>query len=305
MNITSRIDGTTEIPAEWHQAQLPAPRSVKISLDDHCQFKCAFCSSSKQEVKHEMPWEMFTKLIDDLVAAGTEEIGLFYIGEPMLAENLVRGIKYCKDAGVKYVFLTTNGHLATAERVKECMAAGLNSLKFSFNYADGQQVRQIAGVSPRVFDKIVKNIKDARVIRDEGGYDCGIYASSIMFDGAQGEAMKEAVTLIQDDVDEHYWLPCFTFGGQVEFGQQVRGNPGRLDKMRDALPCWAVFREGHVTASGDVSACCFDTHERWVMGNLADTDFMTIWNNEKFQTLRAAHLRKDVTGTPCEHCAVG
>lgn len=305
MQITSRIDSTTHLPAEWLSRTLPPPRSVKISLDDHCQFKCAFCSSSRQEVKHEMPWETFTQLIDELAEAGTEEIGLFYIGEPMLADNLVHAIRYCKDAGIGYVFVTTNGHLAIPDKVKECMEAGLNSLKFSFNYADGQQIRQVAGVSPRVFDKIVQNIKAARKIRDAGKFDCGIYASSIMFDGEQGEAMKAAVRLIENDVDEHYWLPCFTFGGQVNFGQQVRGNPGRLDKMRAALPCWAVFREGHVTASGDVSACCFDTHERWVMGNLKDKPFMEIWNGDKFQALRAAHLNKNVSGTPCEHCAQG
>jgi radical SAM protein with 4Fe4S-binding SPASM domain len=252
-----------------------------------------------------MDLEVFKELVLDLQDAGVEEIGLFYIGEPMLADNLVEAIRFCKTAGIKYVFLTTNGQLATPERVKQCMEAGLNSLKFSFNYSDGQQIRQVAGVSPRIFDKIVQNIKSARMIRDDYGFNCGIYASSIMFDGKQGEAMKKAVELIIDHVDEHYWLPCFTFGGQVEFGKQVRGNPGRLDEMRDALPCWAVFREGHITANGDVSACCFDTHERWVMGNINEEKFSDIWNNRKFQQLRQAHLNKDVSGTPCEHCAVG
>lgn len=32
---------------------------------------------------------------------------------------------------------------------------------------------------------------------------------------------------------------------------------------------------------------------------------MEAWNCQEAQDLRAAHLRKDVTGTACEHCAVG
>jgi radical SAM protein with 4Fe4S-binding SPASM domain len=207
--------------------------------------------------------------------------------------------------GIEYVFLTTNGALATKEKVRELMAAGLDSLKFSFNYADGKQIKEVAGVSERNFEKIIQNIKGAREVKDEGGYSCGIYASSIMLDGEQGDKMALAVDRILPYVDEHYWLPLFSFGGQTDFGKPVRGNPGRLDNMREPLPCWSVFSEGHVTSAGDISLCCFDSHKRWVVGNLATSTFMQAWNCQEAQELRAAHLRKDVTGTSCEHCAVG
>ena len=303
--ITANIDRTTNISEDWQKPILPAPPSVKISLDDNCQFRCNFCTSRLQPEKSEMDWEMFTKLIDELVKEGTKEIGLFYIGEPMLAKRIVDAVKYCKDAGIEYVFITTNGHLAKKDKVKDLMEAGLDSLKFSFNYVDGWQIKAVAGVSPSVFGKIVQNIKDAWQVKQEGGYKCGIYASSIMFDGAQGEAMKETVKLIENYVDEHYWLPLFSFGGQTDFKEPVRGNPGRLDKMREPLPCWSVFREGHITANGDISLCCFDSHNRWVVGNLKTHKFMDAWNSKEAQILRQAHLNKDVTGTACENCAVG
>lgn len=304
-SITARIDATTEVSPEYSRTVLPPPNAVKISLDDNCQFRCQFCSSRLQPEKCEMPWETFTELVDELASVGVKEVGLFYIGEPMLAKRLVDAVRYCKASGIEYVFVTTNGQLATADRVDELMAAGLDSLKFSFNYADGWQIKSVAGVSPRVFDKIIQNIEGARRIRDAGGYKCGIYASSILFDGEQGERMKAAVEKILPWVDEHYWLPCFSFGGQTKFGQVVAGNPGRLGNMRDPLPCWAVMKEGHVTASGDVSACCFDSHKRWVAGNLRDMTFMQCWNSQFMQSLRAAHFKKDVSGTPCEKCAVG
>lgn len=304
MSITQNIDRTTNISEDWQKPILKAPPSVKISLDDNCQFRCNFCTSRLQPDKSEMDWEMFTKLIDELAGHGTKEIGLFYIGEPMLAKRIVDAVKYCKDAGIEYVFITTNGHLAKKDKVKELMEAGLDSLKFSFNYVDGWQIKAVAGVSPSVFGKIVQNIKDAWEVKKEGGYTCGIYASSIMFDGAQCEAMKETVKLIENYVDEHYWLPCFSFGGQTELGK-VRGNPGRLDKMRPPLPCWAGFKEGHVTAGGKVSFCCFDSHDRWVLGDLHEVNFMQAWNSDKAQQLRTAHLNKDVTGTECEACSIG
>ena len=170
---------------------------------------------------------------------------------------------------------------------------------------DGRIEKEVAGVSGRNFEKIVCNIRDAREVRDSGGYGCGLYASSIMLDGEQGLRMQEAVEGIRPYVDEHYWLPLFSFGGQTDFGTPVRGNPGRLDNMREPLPCWSVFNEGHVTSAGDISLCCFDSHKRWVVGNLATSTFMQAWNCQEAQDLRAAHLKKDVTGTACEHCAIG
>jgi len=303
--ITKRIDGVTGIPAAYLKPIVPAPKSIKISLNDACQFQCGFCSHKDSDSAGPMAWETYTRLVDEMVKEGIEEIGLFYIGEPMLAKMLPIAIRYAKERGIKYVFLTTNGALAKKEKVRELMAAGLDSLKFSFNYADGMQLKQVAGVAPSNFDKIIHNIQDARTVKDEGGYSCGIYASSIMLDGEQGKKMQAAVERIKPYVDEHYWLPLFSFGGQADFGQPVRGNPGRLDQMREPLPCWAVFREGHVTSAGDISLCCFDSHHRWVVGNLATHSFMEAWNSDEAQLLRQAHINKDVTGTACEHCAVG
>lgn len=248
---------------------------------------------------------MFERLVEELVEGGVEELGLFFIGEPMLSRDLEWGIRKAKELGIGYVFLTTNGALATRERLEPLMEAGLDSLKFSFNYADGEQLSAVANVSWRNFFKIVKNIEEARKLRDEKGYKCGIYASSIKFDGEQQERMEAAVGLIRPFVDEHYWLPQYSFGGQTEFGERVMGNPGRLDNPRDPLPCWAIFKEGHVTADGSVSLCCFDVHDRWKAGDLKTQTFIEAWNSPVAQELRRAHLKKDVRGTSCENCAMG
>lgn len=307
--ITDRIDHTndmTEDGGKWFKPVLPCPKSVKISLDDHCQFKCSFCVNSTQVNNPVMPWEMFTRLIDELVENGTEEIGLFFIGEPLLAKRLEDAIKYVKSKKPDmYVFITTNGHLATDKRMEPLLKAGLNSVKFSYNYADEAQITEVAKVPGRVFWDLVNNIKSLRKLRDAGGYKCGIYASSINFDGLQGEKMKEAVKLIKEDVDQHYWLPQYSFGAQTDFGEQVLGNPGRLANLREALPCWTIFKEGHVTADGSVALCCFDVHDKWKAGSLKDGSFMKAWNSETAQKLRTAHLNKDARGTACESCAHG
>ena len=77
---------------------------------------------------------------------------------------------------------------------------------------------------------------------------------------------------------------------------------GGIDALREPLPCWSAFTEGHVTAEGKLSACCFDATANWTMGDLTKQSFMEAWNSETFVKLREAHLKKDVTGTVCESC---
>jgi len=308
--ITDKIDETTLIPAEYRNTVIPAPKSVKIELTSDCPYRCVFCDNVNIQNKGEMDRELFERLIPELVAAGVEELGLFFIGESFAVRWLPEAIRYAKDCGIKYAFLTTNGALTSPDKVEACMKAGLDSLKFSFNYSDGMQLLEIARVKPKLYDRVLSNIEAAHTIREAGNYPCKIYASSIKFDGEQQEKMQAAINRILPYVDEHYFLPLFSFGAkttdkEAEHGYApVAGNPGRLGNMREPLPCWSVFREGHIDRYGQLNSCCFGG-DSFIMGDLRKESFMAAWNSPLFQVLRAAHLAKNVAGTPCEKCALG
>lgn len=250
---------------------------------------------------------LYSRLIREMREAGVEELGVFYIGESFTCSWLAEAIKEAKDVGFPYVFLTTNGAAATPQKVKACMEAGLDSLKFSLNFADPGQLASVAQVGPSHWQKAIDNLKAAREIRDANGYKCGIYASSIDFDGAQGEKMRAVIADIEPFVDEAYWLPLYGMSGASEAAgwKPQPGNPGRKAAMREPLPCWAVFTEGHITKDGLLAACCFGSglDGGLVMGDLKEKGFMEAWNSETFQKLRAAHLSKNVEGTACESCA--
>ena len=308
--ITDRIDAITQLPEDRRQARLPAPRSVKIELTARCNFQCGFCAN-RMRVKEQtdMDRATFERLALEMRAAGVEELGMFYVGESMLCQWLPEAIAFAKNvAGFPYVFLTTNGSLATPERAEACMAAGLDSLKWSFNNADGEQLEKVAGVAPKFYARVVENIKTAHAIREAKGYKTKLYASSILFDGEQGKRMEASVAEILPFVDQHYWLPLYSFGSlaaaqEKELGYRpTAGNQGRIGALREPLPCWSAFTEGHVTAEGKLSACCFDTDDQWEMGDLNKVSFMDAWNSPAFLALREAHLRKDVSGTACEKC---
>ena len=307
--ITARIDAITDISPTYRKIYCRAPKSVKIELTGKCNFACTFCARSDLlRPQTEMSRATFERLAKEMRAEGVEELGLFYLGESFMVRWLPEAIRYAKDLGFPYVFLTTNGSLAFPDRVEACMQAGLDSLKFSYNYADGKQLREIARVKEKFFETIQNNIRDAWKIRETGGYRCRLYASYIEYDGEQGARMAQAVAEIEDYVDEVYALPLYNQADLVTAKEKdkgwkpIAGNRGRVAALRDPLPCWAVFTEGHITSDGKLSACCFDHDGRFHMGDLNSATFMDAWNSDKFQELRAAHLRKDVTGTSCEKC---
>lgn len=307
--ITNRIDRITKISPEYLNTVLLAPKSVKIELTSQCNYRCGFCAHRlRMKERGEMDQNFYRRVVKEMRESGVEELGLFYIGESFMVDWLPDAIAYAKSVGFPYVFLTTNGSLATPEKIKLCMSAGLDSLKFSMNNADAEQFEKVAAVKSKLWKASIENLKAAKKIRDEGGYKCGLYASSIRYDGEQQEKMAALVGEIRPYVDEHYWLPLYSMGSlsaerEAELGYRpTAGNQGRLGALRDPLPCWSAFTEGHITHDGKLSACCFDAADKWTMADLTKVRFMEGWNSPEFQELRSAHLKRDVTGTICADC---
>lgn len=314
MGITERIDAITALPRSRRATVLPAPKSVKIELTGRCNFACAFCARVQRlREQKDMDRALFERLAIEMRGVGVEELGLFYLGESFLVPWLEEAVRFAKqEAGYPYVFLTSNGSLAAPARVRALMEAGLDSLKFSLNYADTAQFTEIARVKGQLFETVIENVKAARPIREEveerTGQRCGLYGSYIAYDGAQGQRMADTVTALTPYLDEIYALPLYNQAALVGEDMEARGfevtagNRGRLDRLRDPLPCWSLFTEGHVSWHGKLVGCCFAHTDDFEFGDLTETSFMEAWNSPRAQRLRQANLNRDVTGTPCEDC---
>lgn len=264
-----------------------------------------------------MDWNLFKKIADELHESGVDDIGMFFLGESFMVPWLADAVSYLKDTlGVSYVFLTSNGSLSTPKKIEPVMRAGLNSLKFSFNYATEEQFVEVAKVSPKYFHMLIDNAKASRAVRDrvyeETGRRCNLFASYILFDGEQGKKMQALVDEMSEYLDEIYQLPLYSHGSHIIEKDERNmgwkpdgGNQGRAGAMVDQLPCWVAFTEAHICYDGALAACCFDHTNESDMGNLGEMHFMEAWNSEKFQKLRQAHIGLDVHGTMCEECIYG
>jgi hypothetical protein len=300
-SITERVKVIKALPPALLGARPPFPRSVKIELTSRCDFHCYFCASHRRP-RHaqDMSPQLYRRLASRLRGLGVDQLGLSYIGESFLCEWLPEAITYAKDVcQYPYVFLTTNGLSATPARVRDCILARLDSLKFAFNWSSPDQFQAVTGRSFERFHAVFANLATARCIRDEveqtTGHRCALYASSLAYDEVQRDRMARVVGDIEPLVDEHYWLP---FIGN-------RGLPGE-DEPRPMVarmpPCPTLFTEAHITVDGQLSACCLDASPRFHMGDLQSDTLTYAWHSSAFQALRRAHLKGDLSGTVCAEC---
>jgi MoaA/NifB/PqqE/SkfB family radical SAM enzyme len=330
MGITSRIDAVTDIGEDFLNKVCPPPPSIKTETSNACNYRCSFCAlrTREKQTNDKMPWDHLKHVMDIARNAGVEEWGCFYLGEATMApELLLSEIRYAKGICFPYVFLTTNGSLLSDGFIERLMEAGLDSLKFSINAKDDTQFEEIMGVKSKNFHKSLNSLKQARNIRDEGGYETKIYASYIQFDGNQADEMEMLLNIhVRPYADEIYALPLYSMGlwaAQIEQDtgyKPTHGNMGRIDDKtglpkRKGVPCWSVFKEAHVRINPDnghpiLAACCFGADSRFDICDLSEYDnFMDAWNHPKLQEIRAAHLtciEQDSTdplkGTMCEVC---
>jgi radical SAM protein with 4Fe4S-binding SPASM domain len=314
MSIKQRLNGITKIDEVRLSIKPPVPRSVKIELTSVCNYRCKFCGLySRKSAPKDMDFNLFKRITKEMAGLGVSEIGLFYIGESFTNFSLLlKAIKYLKsELKIPYVFLTSNGSLAQPKRVKECMEAGLDSLKWSCNAMDGKQFTEITGVDEKFFNASLKNIREIWNIRQNSSLSTKLYASSIKYSDEHLFKMnKWAQDNIVPYVDEYYWLPLYSAGGQATTTEKslgmkpTAGNTGRLDDPSEPLPCWTLFTEGHIMVDGKMTGCCLDGIGNWVMGDLTEQTFMEAWHSKDFQELRKAHLKKDVRKTKCAKCVL-
>lgn len=310
MSITARIDHVAHVPATYAVALSPPPVSAKIELTGRCNYKCTFCDHGSKEYQADMDRALYSRVIREMRDYGVRELGLFFVGESFLCKWLPEAIREAREVGFPYIFLTTNGSAARPEVVEACMAAGLDSLKFSINAATVEQFEAVMRVPGTLFDRALANLKEARRIRDFEGYSTRLYASSIRLDGEQGERMRGLIdAYVRPYVDEWYELPLYSWAGDRRDAEEAAGmqptvgNQGRIGNLATDNPiCWALTREAHITADGKLSACCFGSHPRFAMADLNSTSFADGWNSAAFQVLRQAHLDGKIDGTACETC---
>ena len=110
------------------------PRHLFVELSSDCQLSCSYCP--RPRLSHQLPYELFKKIVDEASLFGNRSFSLHLFGEPLLHPRIIDCIRYLKGRG-HAVILTTNG-LLLGELLGELR--GLRIDKIIWSYKAGIKV---------------------------------------------------------------------------------------------------------------------------------------------------------------------
>ena len=278
----------------------PFPREIFLDLTSFCNHACVFCSNPLIKNKKTMDEPMVRRVLQEAYDCGVRDLGLYATGESFLVKNLAEYVRLAKQIGFEYLFLTSNGALATPDRAKEVLDAGLDSIKFSISAGRRETYKILQGKDD--FEKVIENLKWISNYRKTSGLSYRIYVTMVYT-----EKTKEEVDILKniviDFIDE--WDPhplnnqCGNLYENNALGFIEAGSPRARGKVEI---CFQPFKGFTITPEGYVSACVLDYSKDLIVGDLNKSSLKEIWGGEVYRDFRRRHLCKNLKGLICNNC---
>ena len=92
----------------------PIPKLMHIELSNACNHACLFCSNPLMQRKKKIADDKLVyKVLNEASDIGVKEVGLYSTGEPFIFKELDKIISHCKKLKFEYIFISSNGAMAT------------------------------------------------------------------------------------------------------------------------------------------------------------------------------------------------
>lgn len=271
----------------------PFPRYMNIELTNICNHKCWFCSHQyMRRKKTQIDPNFFFRIVKEAFELGAREIGVFSGAESLACRRLEEYVAYCRDIGFEYIYITTNGSLATPARFKDLIDAGISSIKFSINGGTRESYAKSAGVDD--FDKVIENIRFCAEYRKSLAVPPKLFISFVETPDNK-DSFANLVEMFDGEVDEILKYDLWNSNGYF-------ATLPRPDFKR----CFAPFNRISISVEGYLRGCCGGDNENdLVVEDLNKMSLKDAWVSEGFRRYRKRHLDNDLTGLLCQYCLHG
>ena len=294
MSIKKRIEQQyrTDLQGAQISATPPIPRNMMVELSNACNHACAFCPNPHMTRRKGLIRNpLMYRIIDEAAAAGVDEIGFYTTGDPFIHKDLAAFVRHAKQAGMSYTYISTNGALATPERAKAVIDAGMDSIKFSINAGSRETYKLIHDRDD--FDEVMENLRFISAYRREARPDMKLYVTCVVTKpmAHEVESLRVALTPL---VDEMTFVECTPLAWPDH-----KWTSGRKDA------CPMPFNRLHVTCEGYLTLCCVDFQNYLAVADLNTHSLLEAWNAPTFVEMRQRHIEGRLSGTLCGRCWLG
>jgi len=286
------------------------PVFIGIELTNHCNLNCPECITGSGKMirpKGFMPISLFDRILEE-TGPYIYNLNLYFQGEPMMHPGFFSFI--CLSEKIRTV-VSTNGHFLTEENSEKLAVSGLSKLVVSLDGMDQQVYSEYRRNGD--LGKVIKGIKNVACARDrlnssiklELQFLVSRYNEHQIADAERSAKevkadlkLKSMQVINSQDAGE--WMPSDK--------RYIRyKNAGGKYAIRNSMPsrCLRLWLNPVVTWDGKIIPCCFDKDADFVMGDLKNESFRSIWNGSKYNDFR----KKILTGRNkidiCRNCTSG
>ena len=276
----------------------PFPSNLMVELSNACNHACIFCANPKMtRTRRRIDSELLGSILVQARKLGTTKVGFYTTGDPFAHTGLEDFIGQAKDLDYEYTYISTNGSLATPERITAAVDAGLDSAKFSINAGSRQTYRLIHGRDD--WDTVVANLRFLLAYREKLRRELRVGITYVVTDQNRHECEDFRIRFgpLVDDI-------CFSECGHQSGYMHENGDSvaAECTAIPEKTPCWMLFSRAHVTCEGYLTLCCVDYQNYLAVADLNGVGLKEAWESALFKEMRKRHLRNDVKGTLCWNC---
>ncbi|MFH1645294.1 MAG: radical SAM protein [Candidatus Omnitrophota bacterium] len=276
------------------------PGLVYIESTNCCNAKCIMCPHSEMaRPKTVMDISLFKKIADDAIAAGVKNIGLSFLGEPLLDKEIFEKVSYIKnrDKSIRVSFVT-NAMLLSETTAERLISSGLDEVRISIDAITKQTYESIrVGLC---YEKVVSNVKKMLELKKEKNVLLPKVRLAFLEIGVNNNESRPFLKYWKHKADNVEIDFSRDWAGQKEFPD---GRSPHLLNIVKENPCDLLWKEMTVQADGKVVLCCNDYEGRVVLGDLNNNDIKSVWNSELYNYYRKKHINKERDSVKlCDKC---
>jgi len=275
------------------------PNYVLIEPVSSCNLRCVMCFqidksfSKNKNFMGQMKIELFKKIIDEVYAGGTKAITIASRGEPTLHPKLGEMLEYCKGKFFE-LKLNTNATLLNDKLIHQILQSDITDIVFSVDSYEKPEYEKIRVNG--IFETVLNNIKKFKKIREQD------YPNSKCATRISGVKINK-----EQDVDKfnNFWKEHVDHVVMVEMENRwdTYHNP---KEIAGKGACNYLWERMYVWYDGICNPCDADYKSELTVGSVKNNSISEIWNGEKYNELRSAHLKhKRNSVFPCDRCPVG
>ncbi|GFP18951.1 hypothetical protein HKBW3S03_00455 [Candidatus Hakubella thermalkaliphila] len=291
------IEAQMRLKKEWVRGY---PYILKIDPSNACNLHCPMCPTGKrlgQRRFGEMRFETFKKVIDEL-GEYCYRILLYGQGEPFIARDLIKMIKYASDRNIG-VSISSNLNLLDEKTIDKLIESGLEHLIVSLDGTSQESYQQyrVGGN----FEKVIDTIRMITTAREKMGKNYPIIEWQYLVmrhNENEIEEAKEIAGKLGVDVirfspfsfiepitkeDLERWVP------RKEQYSYYRTDGHEKQILNTSSSCSWLYRTAVINWDGGVSPCCsfhMTGYPENDFGNIQKESFKDIWNNELYRNSR-------------------